>query len=300
MQRSPLLQAWLHSTYTSPSTRSTPTPLFTAVRPADRIAACYYSGLYGLTEIRKEYQRDSAPQPPPRQGRAWAAPRGLSPRTCTNNAAPPAGSPRPPPPQPPARALSPPEEPLHPRQSSPQLRKRPPAAPPAGSRSYPPPSGGALPAPSRGALGLVVSPSLTGPRARRTRRRSELQVPACTAPRPTWALLPSGKSPPSARSRSAFAGAALLSAVPHGKGSPAPRVTPRKGRVPALQLPVCTARAPPFWALLGDADAPGGMVGGGDWGAEGQLFTEGEALKGWAGARPAEPSAMQELLWQND
>lgn len=90
----------------------------------------------------------------------------------------------------------------------------------------------------------------------------ELQVPAASAPRPTCALLPAGKSPPSALPRSGLPSAALLRAVPPGKWSPPSGDGPRDARAPALRLPVCLAPERPFWASLGDADAPGGTTGG--------------------------------------
>ncbi|KAK4809766.1 hypothetical protein QYF61_008887 [Mycteria americana] len=63
-----------------------------------------------------------------------------------------------PPSLPPPRTPPPPEGTGRPPAPPPYLKEQPPAAPAAGSLSYPPPSGGALPAPSRGALGVVVPP----------------------------------------------------------------------------------------------------------------------------------------------
>ncbi|XP_054656999.1 uncharacterized protein LOC129195186 [Grus americana] len=170
-----------------------------------------------------------------------------------NNGATPGGSP-------PARGLStllpfrrpapraprPSEGPDRPPRPPPYLRKRPAAAPAAGSLSYPPPSGGVLPAPSHGALGVVVPPCRPTPRFPERAVRSGLQVPAAAAPRPTCALLPAGKSPPSARSPTVSASADLLRAVPPGKGSPPAADGPRDGRVPALRLPACPAQPRPF------------------------------------------------------
>lgn len=97
------------------------------------------------------------------------------------------GARSPPSPSPDRNRCRPQRVPVRPAPPLAHLRKQPPAAPAAGSRSYPPPSGGALPAPSRGDLGVVVRSCRTQPVFTVWTSRSELQVPAAPAPRPTCA-----------------------------------------------------------------------------------------------------------------